>query len=96
MSTNIELAAARADLHRAAAAADPHGRTQYALTARDNAASVLLEPTCTPLERDYAELYFVQADAIIEERDRLPGRALQWTASDWSCRREDRHASRVA
>jgi hypothetical protein len=58
MSTNIELAAARADLHRAAAAADPHGRTQYALSARDNAASVLLEPSCTPLERDYAELYF--------------------------------------
>lgn len=66
MSTNLELAEARADLHQAVAATDAHHRTQYALSARDNAASVLLEPACSPLERDYAGIYFAQAHAIVE------------------------------
>ena len=66
MSTNATLAAARSDLHRAAAADDGHRRTQYALSARDNASSVLMEPASSLLEREYAGLYFAQAHAIVE------------------------------
>ena len=66
MSTNPSLAAARADLHQAAAALDDHRRTQYALSARDNASSVLTSPGCSPREREYAGLYFAQAHAIAE------------------------------
>jgi hypothetical protein len=74
MSTNLSLAAARADLHQAAAAQDDHRRTQYARSARDHASSVLTSPGCSPREREYAELYFAQAHAIVEGDESVPGR----------------------
>jgi hypothetical protein len=66
MSTNLALAAARAELHQAAAAQDEHRRQQYARSARDNACNVLTSPGCSPREREYAGLYFAQAHAIAE------------------------------
>ncbi|KDE97181.1 hypothetical protein Y900_028325 [Mycolicibacterium aromaticivorans JS19b1 = JCM 16368] len=65
LSTNPALACARTDLHTAVRADDEHHRRQYALSARDSAGEVLLEPKSTPLERDYARRYFEDADAMI-------------------------------
>ena len=65
----IPHAAARADLPAAVQMSDhEHRRQQYARSARDNAAEVLLEPASTPLERDYASRYFDDADALITRR----------------------------
>lgn len=68
LSTNTVLASARSDLHSAVQADDQHRRHQYALSARDNAPAVLLEPTSTPLELDYARWYFDDADALLTEQ----------------------------
>lgn len=67
ISTNQALAMARADIHSAVNSDTGHQRTQYALSARDSAAEVLLEPGSTPLERSYAAYYFEEADAIIAQ-----------------------------
>jgi hypothetical protein len=68
LSTSTALAAARNDLHTAVQADDDHRRQQYALSARDNAAEVLLAPASTPLELDYARGYFDHADALVSDR----------------------------
>ena len=68
LSTSTALAAARSDLHTAVQAGDDHRRLQYALSARDSAAEVLLKPTSTPLERNYARRYFDHADALVTHR----------------------------
>ncbi len=69
-STAAVLAYARADIHSAVAAADdPHRRHQYALSARDNAATVLLDPSSTRREREYAEYYLADAEGIIANTD---------------------------
>jgi hypothetical protein len=65
LSTDPALACARTDLHTAVQADDEHHHRQYALSARDSAAGGLLEPQSTPLERDYARMYFEDADAMI-------------------------------
>jgi len=67
MSTSQALAMARADMHCAVNSDTDHRRTQYAFSARDNAATVLLSPGSTPIERSYAEYYFVEADTIIAQ-----------------------------
>jgi hypothetical protein len=65
LSTSVALASARADLHTAVRADDEHRRRQYALSARDSAAAVLLDSASTRLEGDYARNYFNDADAMI-------------------------------
>jgi hypothetical protein len=65
LSTTHSLAMARADIHSAVNADDTHRRRQYALSARDNAITVLLEPTSQPSEREYAEYYLADAETII-------------------------------
>lgn len=65
-STTAVLAYARADIHSAVAAADdPHRRRQYALSARDNAVTVLLAGDATPDELRHAEYYLADAEAFI-------------------------------
>lgn len=59
------LAMARSDIHAAVNADDDHSRRQYALSARDNAVSVLLEPTAERSEREHAEYYLADAEAMI-------------------------------
>jgi hypothetical protein len=74
LSTNPALAAARADLHAAVqTSSDEHHRRQYARSARDSAAEVLLNPASTRLECGYARNYFDDADAMIAD-DREPER----------------------
>jgi hypothetical protein len=65
LSTAHSLAMARADIHSAVNADDEHRRRQYALSARDNAVTVILEPTSQRSEREYAEYYLADAEAII-------------------------------
>ncbi|SBS78083.1 conserved hypothetical protein [uncultured Mycobacterium sp.] len=65
LSTTHSLAMARADIHSAVNADDTHRRRRYALSARDNAITVLLEPTSQPSEREYAEYYLADAEDII-------------------------------
>lgn len=67
LSTSMALAMARADIHDAVSADTDHRRTQFAFSARDNAATALLEPASTDLERSYAGYYFAEADAIITQ-----------------------------
>jgi hypothetical protein len=67
MSTSHALAMARADIHNAVNADDDHRRRQYALSARDNAAAVLTDPNRTPAERQYADYYFADAEALIAQ-----------------------------
>ena len=69
LSTNPALASARTDLHSAVQSVDEHRRRQYALSARDSAAAVLLEAASTRLERGYASHYFSEADAIVTGLD---------------------------
>lgn len=64
-STNPPLACARTELDTAVQAGDEHHRRQYALSARDSAAAVLVEPKSTSLERDYARRYFDDAEGTI-------------------------------
>lgn len=67
-STAAVLAYARADIHNAVAAADDaHRRRQYALSARDNAVTVLLAGDATPDERRHAEYYLADAEAFIAD-----------------------------
>lgn len=65
LSANAALAAARAQLHEALRANDDHRREQYAHAARDSAAEVLLNPTISRSERDFAGDYFRDADRIV-------------------------------
>lgn len=65
LSSKPALAAARADLHDALRADDGHRRQQYARSALDSAAEVLLDPETTQLERTYAGCYFTEARALI-------------------------------
>lgn len=62
------LAMARQDIHHAVGA-DEDRRRQYALSARDNAATVLLDPSSTRSEREYAEYYLADAEGIIANTD---------------------------
>jgi hypothetical protein len=64
ISTSLALAIAREDIHHAAGA-DEDRRHQHALSARDNAVTVLLDPTSPRSEREYAEYYLAAAEAII-------------------------------
>ncbi|OBB96013.1 hypothetical protein A5779_17510 [Mycolicibacterium peregrinum] len=60
------LEEARSDIHAANAAIDdPHRRNQYALSARDNAVTVLLAGDANPDELRHAEHYLAAAEAII-------------------------------
>jgi len=68
MSTSQALAMARADIHSAVNSDTSHRRTQYALSARDDATTVLLEPRSTAIERSYAQYYFVEADTILAQQ----------------------------
>ncbi|WP_273735447.1 hypothetical protein [Mycolicibacterium septicum] len=58
------LTYARDDIHAAAEAEDEH-RRGYAMSARDNAVAVLLDPSSTRRERTCAEHYLVEAESII-------------------------------
>ncbi|MFB1298641.1 hypothetical protein ACAG24_024325 [Mycobacterium sp. pW049] len=69
-STAAVLAHARTDIHTAVAAADdPHRRRQYALSARDNAVTVLLAGDATPDDLRHAEYYLADAEAFIAATD---------------------------
>ena len=60
------LEEARSDIHAANAAIDdPHRRSQYALSARDNVVTVLLAGDANPDELRRAEHYLADAEAII-------------------------------
>ena len=65
LSTAHTLAMARADIHSAVNADDDHRRRQYALSARDYAVTVLLEPTSDRNQREHAEYYLADAEAMI-------------------------------
>lgn len=65
------LAMARQDIHQAVGADDDRRRRQYALSARDNAATVLLDPSSTRREREYAEYYLADAEGIIANTDQI-------------------------
>jgi hypothetical protein len=65
LRTAHSLAMGRADIHNAVNADDDHRRRQYALSARDNAVTVLLEPTSLRREHEYAEYYLADAEAIL-------------------------------
>lgn len=66
LSAASTLALARADIHHAVDAADdPHRRCQYALSARDYAAEVLLAPGASPAQRECAGFYLADAEAFI-------------------------------
>jgi len=65
-ATAATLEEARSDIHAANAAIDdPHRRNQYALSARDNAVTVLLAGDANPDELRHAEHYLADAEAII-------------------------------
>jgi hypothetical protein len=66
-SASLALALARADIHTAVNADNAHHQLQYALSARDNAATVLCDHNCTDAERQYAGYYFADAEAIIAQ-----------------------------
>jgi hypothetical protein len=65
LSTAHSLAMARCDIHTAINADDDHRRREYALSARDNAVAVLLEPNSERSEREHAEYYLADAEVII-------------------------------
>jgi hypothetical protein len=67
MSISHALAMARDDIHHAISADDEHDRLQYALFARDNAATVLTDPNSARSEMQYAGYYFAEAEAIIAQ-----------------------------
>jgi hypothetical protein len=64
ITTGHALALARADIHDAVAA-DRERRRQYALSARDYAATVLLAPDATPSQRELAGYYLTDAEVFI-------------------------------
>ena len=67
MNTTDTLALARLDIHAAVAAADDaHRKTQHARSAADYAAAVLLDPTSTPSQREYATYYLDDAAAMLQ------------------------------
>lgn len=68
-SHSATLAMARQDIHNAVGADDDHRRRQYSLSARDYAVTVLLDPSSTPRECEYAEYYLADAEAIIADTD---------------------------
>lgn len=66
IATAATLEEARSDIHAANAAIDdPRRRNQYALSARDNAVTVLLAGDASPDELRHAEHYLADAEAII-------------------------------
>jgi hypothetical protein len=66
MTTTETLAHARSDIHAAVAAHDdPYRRGQYARSARDYAAEVLLTADATPLQRQHAGYYLDDANAML-------------------------------
>ncbi len=69
MTAGRALTFARDDIHAAAEAEDEHHRG-YAVSARDNAVTVLLDPSSTRRERARAEHYLVEAEAIIANTSR--------------------------
>lgn len=64
MTAGRALAFAGDDIHAAAEAEDEY-RRGYAVSARDNAVTVLLDPSSTRRERACAEHYLVEAESII-------------------------------
>ena len=64
VSVGLALACARDDIH-AAGCAEADQRRDYALSARDNAVTVLLNPASTPRERACAEHCLIEAETII-------------------------------
>jgi hypothetical protein len=66
MTTTETLAQARSDIHAAVAAHDdPYRRGQYARSARDYAAEVLLAGDVTPWQREHAGYYLADANAML-------------------------------
>lgn len=66
MTTTKTLAHARSDIHAAVAAHDdPYRRAQYARSARDYAAEVLLARDATPTQRQYAGYYLDDAIGML-------------------------------
>lgn len=65
LSTAHSLAMARSDIHNAVNVDDDHRRRQYALSARDNAVTVILEPTSDRDQREHAEYYLADAEGIL-------------------------------
>ena len=65
LSTANTLAMARSDIHSAVNADTDHRRHQHALSARDHAVTVLLKRTSEPSQREHAEYYLADAEAII-------------------------------
>ena len=68
-STATALARARRDLqHAILMGVDAHRRRQYALSARDDAATVLLGPDASSRQLRYARVYLVAAQRFSDER----------------------------
>ena len=63
ITTTHALALARADIHNAVAA-EGHTRRQYALSARDYAAMVMLADDATKSQREYAGYYLADAEIL--------------------------------
>lgn len=66
MTTDATLGEARADIHAAVASHDDaHRRRQYAASAREYAATVLLAADATQAQRDHARCYLDDANALL-------------------------------
>ena len=60
---------ARQDIHNAVGADDDRRAANTPSPARDNAATVLLDPSSQRSEREYAEYYLADAEGIIANTD---------------------------
>lgn len=81
-STAAVLAYARADIHSAVAAADdPHRRHQYALSARDNAVTVLLARLVNDVRDPIAQAGLIWPDLARATRRHGGGRQLRVAGS---------------
>ena len=66
-ATATALARARRDLqHAILMGVDTHRRRQYALSARDEAATVLLAPDASSRQQRYARVYLVSAQRFLD------------------------------
>jgi hypothetical protein len=66
MTTTKTLAQARSDIHAAVAAHDdPYRRAQYARSARDYAAEVLLAADATSTQREHDGYYLDDANGML-------------------------------
>jgi hypothetical protein len=61
------IAAAQKDLRTATSLPDEHGRQQYARSARDNAAEVIVDPSATDQQRSAAQACMAKAKTITGE-----------------------------